>query len=189
MTQGERASGFAWSNMFVRPEEDPRSYDGYSPDERVVLAGYLRDQRLTLELKCSGLDAEQLARRAVPPSGLSLLGLVRHLADMERFWFRRVLAGEQVPWLYRRAECRDADFEEAVADPAVVARAWADWRAEVEYAEGFLAGCGDLGAELVDADGESTSVREVVIHVIEEYARHMGHADLLRELIDGRLGQ
>ncbi|HEX9355264.1 MAG TPA: DUF664 domain-containing protein, partial [Streptosporangiaceae bacterium] len=82
---------FGWSDMFVRPEDDPRT-DGGFHDERTTLTGYLRDYRLTIELKCSGLDAAGMACRSVEPSNLSLLGLVRHLADVERHWFRQVLA-------------------------------------------------------------------------------------------------
>jgi hypothetical protein len=172
---------FGWSDMFVPPEEDPRT-DGGFKGERATLAGFLRDQRLTLELKCAGLDAEGMARRSVPPSNLSLLGLVRHLAEVERTWFRRRLAGEDAP---RRYGDRDADFEGAVADPEVVARAWADWRSEVAFAERFAAEAPNL--DLVGREG--AVLREVLVHMIEEYARHNGHADLLRERIDGRVGQ
>src|SRR6516225_7452727 len=90
---------FGWQNMFVSPEDDPRSDDGLG-DERTTLTGYLRAYRLTLELKCSGLDAAGLARRSVPPSNLSLLGLVRHLTDVGRHWFRRALDGQDIGWVY-----------------------------------------------------------------------------------------
>lgn len=174
-------SGFAWSNMFVTPEEDPRSEEGFA-DERSALVGFLRDQRLTLELKCAGLDAEQLARRAVPPSPLSLLGLIRHLAQVERGWFRRQLAGERIAPLYPGA---DADFLGADPDDAVVADAWESWRAEVAFAEDFVAA--SPGPDFVGPEGDV--LRDVMIHMVEEYARHMGHADFLREQIDGRVGQ
>ena len=172
---------FGWWDMFVSPEEDPRT-DGGFKGERATLAGFLRDQRLTLELKCAGLDAEGMARRSVPPSNLSLLGLVRHLAEVERGWFRRRLAGEDAPRLYGDG---DADFDGAVADPEVVAQAWANWRSEVAYAERFTAEAPIL--DLVGKDGDV--LREVLVHMIEEYARHNGHADFLRERIDGRVGQ
>lgn len=175
---------FAWSNMFVRPEDDPRTDGGFT-DERSTLIGYLRDQRLTLELKCSGLDAEGLARRSVPPSTLSLLGLVRHMAEVERNWFRRHMAGEDAPPHYYSEVDPDGDFNGAVADPAVVADAWRTWRAEVDFAERFVAEAPDLG--LVGKRGDA--LREVLVHMIEEYARHNGHADFLRERIDGRVGQ
>ncbi|SCL52184.1 DinB family protein [Micromonospora peucetia] len=178
---------FGWSNMFVHPDDDPRS-DGNFDDERVMLVEYLRDQRLTLELKCADLDAEALARRAVPPSKLSLLGLVRHLAEVERGWFRRTMAGLDAPKLYRSAADPDGDFDGAVADPEVVAEAWRTWRAEVEFAERFVAEAPDLGVK-GRRHHEELSLRELLVHMIEEYARHNGHADLLRELIDGRVGQ
>jgi hypothetical protein len=174
---------FGWSNMFVAPEADPRSDEGLR-EERDVLVGFLRDQRLTLELKCADLDPEQLARRSVPPSTLSLLGLVRHLAGVEHSWFRQRMAGQDTPRPYRTEADRDADFNGAVPDPAVVADAWATWRAEVAFAEAFVAES-DLG--LVGPEGDV--LREVMVHMIEEYARHNGHADFLRERIDGRVGQ
>ncbi|SCG73783.1 Uncharacterized damage-inducible protein DinB (forms a four-helix bundle) [Micromonospora echinaurantiaca] len=182
------AQNFAWSNMFVHPDDDPRSEGGFD-DERTILVQYLRDQRLTLELKCAGLDAEALARRAVPPSTLSLLGLVRHLAEVERGWFRRVMAGEDAPKIYGSDTDRDLDFNGAAADPDVVAEAWRNWRAEVEYAERLVAEAPDLGVKGRQRDGREISLRELLVHMIEEYARHNGHADLLRELIDGRVGQ
>jgi hypothetical protein len=176
--------GFAWDNMFVHPDEDPRTDAGFV-GERDTLVGYLRDQRLTLQLKCSGLGPEDLARRSVEPSNLSLLGLVRHLAQVEQVWFRIRLAGEQVPLHYRTEADRDLDFTGAVADPDVVADAWATWRAEVVFAERYVDQATDLG--MVGAAGDP--LREVLVHMIEEYARHNGHADLLRERIDGRKGQ
>ena len=106
---------FGWQDMFVRPEEDPRSDDGFG-DERGTLTGYLRVYRLTLELKCSGLDAAGMGCRSVPPSNLSLLGLVRHLTDVERNWFRRVLAGQDAGWLFQR--------DDAGQPTAAVCAAW-----------------------------------------------------------------
>jgi uncharacterized damage-inducible protein DinB len=179
--QDEPARQFGWWDMFVHPDEDPRT-DGGFKGERATLVGFLRDQRLTLELKCAGLDAEAMARRSVPPSTLSLLGLVRHLAEVERGWFRRRLAGQDAPKLYGDG---DADFDGAVPDPEVVAQAWAAWRAEVAFAERFVAEAPNL--DLTGPDG--TVLREVLVHMIEEYARHNGHADFLRERIDGRVGQ
>ncbi|HSK55284.1 MAG TPA: DinB family protein [Jiangellales bacterium] len=178
---------FGWSNMFVHPDEDPRSEGGFT-DERTLLAEYLHDQRLTLELKCSDLDADALARRAVPPSNLSLLGLVRHMAEVERNWFRRRMAGEEAPRRYQSEADPDRDFNGAVADPDVVAEAWAAWRSEVDFAERFVAGAPDLGLAARNPEVEVT-LREVLLHMVEEYARHNGHADFLRERIDGRVGQ
>jgi uncharacterized damage-inducible protein DinB len=142
-----------------------------------------------LEMKCAGLDAEQLARRPVPPSTMSLLGLIRHMADVERTWFRRVMAGEVAPPYYWSDEVADADWAGAVADPAVVAEAWQYWRDEIGFAERYVADTDDLGIRGTMKDGTSVALREVIVHMIEEYARHTGHADLLRERIDGRVGQ
>lgn len=186
-TSGENQQRrFGWENMFLHPEDDPRSEGGFD-DETSILVNYLRDQRLTLELKCADLDAEQLARRAVPPSTMSLLGLVRHLAEVERGWFRRTMAGEDAPRIWRTEADPDADFDGAVADPAVVEEAWATWRAEVAYADRFVVEAADLG--VTGHRGDLTiSLRELLVHMIEEYARHNGHADLIRERIDGVTG-
>ncbi|MFF9035727.1 DinB family protein [Streptomyces sp. NPDC014892] len=181
----ERRPG--WGDRFVGPEGDPRGEGGFE-GERATLVGYLRNQRLTLELKCAGLDAEALARRSVPPSNLSLLGLVRHLAGVEQYWFREALAGRPEPRHYRAGEDPDGDFNEAVADPEAVADAWRTWRAEVDFAERFVAAAPDL-AVTGHHDGAPIALREVLVHLIEEYARHNGHADLLRERVDGRIGQ
>src|SRR5665213_414720 len=108
---------FGWSNLFVAPEEDPRNQVP-SDGERATLIEFLTAYRQTLELKCQGLDAEQLARRSVPPSNLSLLGLVRHMPDVERYWFRQVLAAEDAPRRYRTPDDRDGDFNGAIANPA-----------------------------------------------------------------------
>jgi uncharacterized damage-inducible protein DinB len=175
--------------MFLAPEEDPRSQIP-SIGERATLIDFLRAYRQTLELKCDGLVGEQLALRSVPPSNMSLLGLIRHMADVERHWFRTVLSGEETPRRYRTPEDRDADFNGAIADPAVISEGWAAWREEVAYAEQCVEGFEDLGATVpLPGEGVEIAVREVLVHMIEEYARHCGHADLLRERIDGRVGQ
>jgi uncharacterized damage-inducible protein DinB len=188
---------FGWQDMFVSPEADPRGIGGifvHHGDERTVLAGYLHDYRLTLELKCAGLDAEAMACRSVEPSDLSLLGLVRHLSDAERYWFRNVMAGEDAPARHRASAGDDHDraFSEVVADPAAVALAWENWRDEVRFAERFVDETADLDLTkyFVGRGGQQArvSLREVLVHMIEEYARHIGHADLLRERIDGRVG-
>jgi hypothetical protein len=180
--------------MFMDLAEDPREDGPRMGDERTTLVEALRCQRLTLAMKCSGLDASQLARRAVEPSTLSLLGLVRHLAEMERGAFRVLMAGEDAPPLYISPENRDGDFDGAVADDAVVDEAWSAWHEEVTFAEWFVAGAdldlvADDAANQHGSGGGGISLREVIVGMIEEYARHMGHADLLREQIDGRLGQ
>jgi uncharacterized damage-inducible protein DinB len=176
--------------MWTSPEDDPRTY-GNPVGEKATYQEYLANYRLTIEMKCQGLDAEQLALRSVPPSALSLLGLVRHLAQVENHWFQRVLQGRvDVPRLYKRPDDRDWDFTGAVADPAVVDDAFATWKAEIAKADEWLDAVdeADLGAE-VPIEGDTVSPRDVLVHVIEEYARHAGHADLLREAIDGRTGQ
>jgi hypothetical protein len=182
MSQPERR--FGWSDMFLDPAQDPRSEGGFRT-ERDTLVGYLRDQRLTLELKCAGLDATDLARRSVPPSNLSLLGLIRHLAGVEQTWFRNKMAGRDLPRYFRTPEDRDADFNGAQADPELVAEAWRVWREEVAFAAPYVDQAPDLG--LIGKSGDT--LREVMVHMIEEYARHNGHADLIRERIDGRVGQ
>ena len=189
MTESDAPAGappnqrqFGWWDMWAAPEDDPREAGGRYAGERETLVRYLRDRRLTLEMKCAGLDPGQLARRSVPPSDMSLLGLVRHLAEVEQHWFRQVMAGEQVDPHYKSAQ---GAFAGASGDPAVVADAWRTWRAEVDFAERWVAAAPDL-----DVTGDQgIELREVLIHMIEEYARHNGHADLLRERIDGRIGQ
>jgi len=184
---------FGWWDMFVHPNDDPREQGGEVTGEREVLVRYLRDYRLTLELKCAGLDAEAMARRSVPPSNLSLLGLVRHLAGVEQYWFKIVLAGIAEPRLYRSDAEPNGDFTGAAADPDLVAAAWRTWQSEVAFAEQFVDEAPDLEFSGAFPAGEyasgSTTLREVMVHLIEEYARHMGHADFLRERIDGRVGQ
>lgn len=180
---------FGWSNMFLAPEDDPRSH-APSVGERATLTDFLTAYRQTLELKCRGLDAEQMSRRSVPPSTMSLLGLVRHMADVERFWFREVLSGEGKSRYFTTPEDHDADFNGATADPLVVEEAWGAWHEEVANANRCIESWDDFGATMPDPrDGTELAIREVLVHMIEEYARHCGHADLLRERIDGRVGQ
>jgi Protein of unknown function (DUF664) len=176
------------NGMWSEPGTDPRQALAPGRGERAVLAQYLDHYRLTLELKCEGLTPAQLATRSVPPSTMSLLGLVRHLARVEHSWWRRVLEGHHdLPRLYRTDADPDLDFTGAVADDDVVADAWRSWRTEVEHAREVYAGL-DLDTQ-VEVHGEDIEVRDIVVHLVEEYARHLGHADLLRECIDGRTGQ
>jgi uncharacterized damage-inducible protein DinB len=176
------------ADLFIDPVDDPREGGPRLGGERATLAEFLRCQRLTLELKCAGLDAEQMARRSVEPSTLSLLGLIRHMADVERNWFRNRFAGHGAGKRYQTPADPDGDFNGAVADPAVVEDAWAAWRDEMAFADEFVS---DHDFDFVgkDSTGEPVSLRELLVHMIEEYARHNGHADLLRERIDGRVGQ
>ena len=180
----------AGSDMWMDMAQDPRFAAGAELEgERATLLDYLGAHRLTLEMKCADLDAAQLARRSVSPSTMSLLGLVRHMADVERNWFRRVMAHADAPPLYWSEDVPDGGWLGAVADPAVADDAWRVWREEVAFAEKFVADSPDLGIKGIMRDGTSIALREVLVHMIEEYARHCGHADLLRERIDGRVGQ
>jgi len=176
-------------DMWMDPGADPRFANQETDGERANVLDYLRGYRLTMEMKCADLDPVQLACRSVPPSTMSLLGLIRHMADVERNWFRRVLAGEEAPPLYWSDDVPDGDWNGAVADPEVVAEAWRSWRDEVAFAEAFVAGADDLGMRGTMGNGKTVALRDVLVHMIEEYARHCGHADLLRERIDGRVGQ
>jgi uncharacterized damage-inducible protein DinB len=175
------------ADLFVDPATDPREGPRLG-DERATLTEFFRGQRLTLELKCAGLDAERLARRSVEPSTMSLLGLVRHMAEVERGWFRRRFAGQDAPKRYQTEADPDGDFNGAVADPAVVEEAWASWRDEMAFADEFVRGH-EMDFVGADSVGDPVSLRELLAHMIEEYARHNGHADLLRERIDGRVGE
>ncbi|MGW1893218.1 DinB family protein [Streptomyces sp. NPDC002004] len=175
------------AEMFVPEERDDRFVSRANADERTMLVDFLRAQRTTLELKCTGLGPE-LALRSAAPSTLSLLGLVRHLADVERRWFRQVMAGQEAPPLFASRTHPDRAFDDAAPDAAVIAGAWEAWRAEVSFAEDFVAGAPGLDVEGEDAWRGTVSLRWVLVHMVEEYARHNGHADLLRERIDGAVG-
>ncbi|MEU3597725.1 DinB family protein [Streptomyces sp. NPDC006798] len=173
-----------YPDMWTDPDKDPRNNEGGGPDgERATLLDFLVNYRLTLRMKCEGLDPEQLARRSVPPSTMSLLGLVRHLAEVERDWRNWITDDEPLPKLYGR---RDADFDEATGDRAAVDAAFADLEREQAATDAALDRFDDLGER---AGKDRVSVRELMVHRIDEYARHCGHADLLRECVDGRVGQ
>ncbi len=187
-TVGRWTNAVSEPDMWVDPDDDPREDQPSGTDERSILIDYLRRYRLTMQMKCADLNAEQLARRSVPPSTMSLLGMVRHMADEERNWFRRVMAGEPAPPLYYTKESPDNDWDGARADEALVASAWQAWRDEVSFAEQYVNRTHDLGT-MGSHHGDAVPLRDVLVHMIEEYARHCGHADLLRECIDGRVGQ
>ncbi|MFF7331583.1 DinB family protein [Streptomyces sp. NPDC090306] len=157
-------------------------------DERGMLEGWLDYHRATLVMKCEGLTDEQLRTAAVPPSELSLMGLVRHLAECERGWFREKLTGEDVGSLYCTDTDRDGDFHPAASDTWQDTRA--AWQAEVTAARGAASAFAldDLSRKGDGATGEPFSLRWIYTHMIEEYARHNGHADLLRECLDGVTG-
>jgi uncharacterized damage-inducible protein DinB len=157
-------------------------------DERTMLEGWLEFHRQTLAWKCEGLTDEQLRSTAVEPSELSLLGLVRHMADVERSWFRRVLTNEDAAPLYFTDEDLDGEFHLTEAD--TYAEAYTAWQAEIETARNNAArfGLDDISEGKHRRTGERYNLRWLYTHMIEEYARHNGHADLIRERIDGSTG-
>src|SRR5260370_1911618 len=138
------------ADMFIDLKDDPREDGPTSGDGRTTLVESLRCPRLTLEMKCSGLGAEAMARRSVEPSTMSLLGLVRHLAETERATFRVMMAGQDVPRLFCSDTDRDGDFDGAVPDPLGVAQAWQAWRTEVDFAPQFGAEAPRLHITLQD---------------------------------------
>ncbi|MGS2618882.1 DinB family protein [Micromonospora sp. LZ34] len=155
-------------------------------DERSTLRAYLDYHRATLAMKCDGLSDEQLRLRSMPPSTLSLLGLVRHMAEVERAWFRRVVNGEDLPLVWSDS----GDYQEAY-DPTGSTRAEAfdAWQREVEHARRIEREAESLDVTAYSARWDETvSLRLVMLHLIHEYARHNGHADFLREGIDGTVG-
>ena len=156
-------------------------------DERTTLESWLDFHRATLAMKCQGLDAEQAAVASVPPSGLTLTGLVQHMAEVERNWFRRVFAGEPAPPIYDpQADPDDPDGGFDLAADSALRDALATWRAEIARAREHCAGRAltDTGRFMA----QDVNLRWIYVHMIEEYARHNGHADLLRERIDGTTG-
>jgi uncharacterized damage-inducible protein DinB len=156
----------------------------YLLPEREMLESWLEYHRATLLWKCDGLDEAQLKKRSVEPSSMSLLGLVRHMAEVERNWFRRVLDQQDAPGIYYDDANPDGDFDDV--DTADVMADMAQFRAEVDAARAIAAahGLDDTGVRR----GETVSLRWIYVHMIEEYARHNGHADFLRERIDGAVG-
>ncbi|GHF70441.1 hypothetical protein GCM10018790_55490 [Kitasatospora xanthocidica] len=165
---------------------DERPAPPLTGGEREMLRGFLDFHRATLAMKCEGLSDEQLRQRSSPPSTLSLLGLVRHMAEVERTWFRRVIDGESVPLVWSA----EGDYQVAYDDAGSTrAEAFAAWQTEVERSRRI-----ELAAESLDVTGyqarweADVSLRLVMLHLIHEYARHNGHADFLREAIDGVVG-
>jgi uncharacterized damage-inducible protein DinB len=154
--------------------------------ERETLRAFLDYHRATLAMKCAGLSDEELRRRSMPPSTLSLLGLVRHLAEVERAWFRRVIDGEDIGLVWSA----EGDYQVAYdASTSSRAEAFAAWEREVGHARRIEREAGSLDVTGWSASWqEDVSLRLVMLHLIHEYARHNGHADLLREGIDGVVG-
>ncbi|GAA1405656.1 DinB family protein [Kitasatospora putterlickiae] len=158
-------------------------------DERATLTAFLDFQRDTFAMKCAGLTTDQLRARPLHPSTLSLLGLTRHLAEVERSWFRNVLNNEARPGFWKRPDGTFAEFDAADADPD---EAFTVWRRECAHARELVAAAPSLdvlGHYRAPAGDQTWSLRWILTHMIEEYARHNGHADLLREHLDGRTGE
>ncbi|HEY2174157.1 MAG TPA: DinB family protein [Mycobacteriales bacterium] len=169
------------------PDASNRTDPPFVAAERPMLESWLEFHRATLLVKCEGLSDDQLRDRSVPPSSLSLLGLVRHMTEVERNWFRRVLLDEDVARLYWSDDNLDGDFDDV--DTADVAADLAIFRAELDHVRAVGEAHPDLDA--VGARkrrGNGVTLRWIYIHMIEEYARHNGHADFLRERIDGATG-
>ena len=166
--------------------EDDRTEPPLTGGERALLQGFLDFHRQTLLWKCAGLTADQLRQRPLPTTNLSLHGLVRHLADVERSWFLRRIAGQDAPPIFYTEAEQDRDIDPpADADPAADLERF---RAETAAADAAVR---DLPLEATGTfqDGQRFSLRWVYVHMIEEYARHNGHADLLRQAVDGAVGE
>ncbi|MFB6838658.1 DinB family protein [Streptomyces sp. NPDC056361] len=170
-----------------RTETTPRVDPSTTSGEREALEQWLDFHRATLAQKCEGLDDAQLRTPSAPPSDLNLLGLVRHMAEVERGWFRRVLAGEEAAWIYSTEEDRDRDIH--ATDEDTYEEAHATWQGEIARARTLAAGrdLDDLALGR-HRTGRPFNLRWIYLHMIEEYARHNGHADLIRERIDGATG-
>jgi uncharacterized damage-inducible protein DinB len=164
---------------------------GFAAEERVMLPGFLDYYRAVFVRKAEGLSDDQARRAPCPPSDLSVMGIVRHMADVERSWFRRCLAAEDAGPIYYGAAHpdgdRDGDFHPGPAD--TLDEAIAAWRREVDAARANVAGRSlDDVADAPPREDEVPSLRWITIHMVEEYARHCGHLDLIREAIDGVTG-
>ncbi|MFE3201940.1 DinB family protein [Embleya sp. NPDC059237] len=165
---------------------DQRPTPPVTGNEREMMRAFLDFHRATLAMKCEGLSDEELRRRSMPPSTLSLLGLVRHMAEVERTWFRRVINAEDIPLVWSD----EGDFQVAYdASASTRSEAFAAWEAEVAHSRRI-----EAEAESLDVIGhnarwdQDVSLRLVMLHLMHEYARHNGHADFLREGIDGTVG-
>jgi hypothetical protein len=172
----------------IEPLQDPRRVDPpmVNPDEKASYDAWLDWHRITLILKCEGLDDAGRKARPVPTSLMSLHGLVRHMAEVERNWFRRVIDGEDVRHIYDYSTSDDGDFE--MPEDANWEVDLAVWQGEVDAARAIAAAKGLDDTGIRRRTGEEVDLRWVYVHMIEEYARHNGHADLIRELVDGSVG-
>ena len=172
--------GMTWTAPLVE-----RQFDVFDGDERATLEAFLEYHRQTLLWKCSGLTAEQLCSANIEPSKLSLLGLLRHLTDVERIWFTTRVLGQPRDPIYWSLPAQDGDFDDLVA-----ADAEADYARYVAECQRSREAATGLSLEhRFETHGRAMTLRWVYVHLIEEYARHNGHADLLRERIDGATGE
>ena len=167
-------------------EDSRRQEPAFVLGDRPMLEAWLEYHRTTLLLKCEGLDDADRKRRPVPTSQLSLHGLLRHMAEVERSWFRRVLLRDPgLPSIWYDPAVEDSDL--VPLDDADWSADLAAWQAECEASRHAAA-----RRQLDDTgglrDGQPCSLRWIYVHMIEEYTRHNGHADLIRELIDGSVG-
>ncbi|WP_369167609.1 DinB family protein [Streptomyces sp. R28] len=165
-----------------------RNEPATTADERTMLEGWLDYHRQTLAWKCEGLTDAQLRTASVEPSELSLMGLVRHMAEVERGWFRKVLTAEGAGPIYYTEEDQDGEFHLSESD--TWEEAYATWQSEIETARRNAArfGLDDVSEGKHRRTGERFNLRWIYTHMIEEYARHNGHADLIRERLDGSTG-
>jgi uncharacterized damage-inducible protein DinB len=170
--------------MTITMDKQSRTSSPNVGDERTMLTGFLDRHRDTLAWKCSGLSDEQLKLRSVEPSSLSLLGLLRHMTEVERGWFNHCIAGEEVAATFHTGNNWDGDFDDL--DTHSVTEVYETWQAACARSREITAAY-ELDFE-GSRRGHPFSLRWVLIHMIEEYARHNGHADLLRERIDGATG-
>ncbi|NAZ74764.1 DUF664 domain-containing protein [Kineococcus sp. T13] len=179
-------SGPADRPGWTAPPAPERVEPAGTADERALLAAYLDHHRATFARKVAGLSAEQLRRRAVEPSSLSLLGLARHLAEVERSWWRRRVDGQDVAPLTYDEGNPDGDFDDVGSADAAADLAWL---AQEQHLAREVLARHSLDDVFEHAGQGTLSVRWVLVHLVEEYARHNGHADLLRERVDGEVGE
>jgi uncharacterized protein DUF664 len=156
-------------------------------DERTTLVQFLDFYRAVLERKIAGLSDGQAREAAAPPSELTLLGLICHAAYIERLWFRVVFHGEDIDLIFDFTDDLDADLHPG--PQLTVTAALTMWRAEMDAARDIVSQAASLDAIAArERHGRTVKLRWILVHMIEEYARHCGHADLLRERIDGTTG-
>ncbi len=173
------------TETWTAPDVDRTESPNVAP-ERIAAEALLDYFRETLLWKCAGLSAVQLKQRSVPPSSMSLLGLVRHMAEVERVWFRARVGREDIGPIFCSAAHPDADFDDV--DAADAEADFATYQREVDAARTVLAARDFDDTFVLTRPDATIDVRALVLHMIEEYARHCGHADLLRECVDGATG-